>query len=51
MGINPNEAKKQTETSKQMKILLFKALAMEWMNDRRKAAIKEATYLRDFISI
>jgi hypothetical protein len=43
-GINPNEVKNK-RNSKQMKIL-FKALAMEWMEDR-KAVIKEGTYLRD----
>ncbi len=29
-----------------MKVLFFKSLAMEWMEDR-KAVIKETTYLRD----
>ena len=44
-GINPNELKK----AKKLHVdesMLFKALAMEWMEDR-KAVIKDATYLRD----
>jgi len=44
-GINPNEAKKQ-EKSQADENTLFKALAMEWMEDR-KAVIKEGTYLRN----
>ncbi|MFC4952542.1 tyrosine-type recombinase/integrase [Acinetobacter puyangensis] len=44
-GVNPNEAKKQKKQQVDEN-LLFKALAMEWMEDR-KAVIKEATYLRD----
>jgi hypothetical protein len=42
-GINPNEAKKQKKLHDES--TLFKALAMEWMEDR-KAVIKEAlTYV------
>ncbi|HAV5332944.1 integrase arm-type DNA-binding domain-containing protein [Acinetobacter baumannii] len=44
-GINPNELKK----AKKLQVdesMLFKVLAMEWMEDR-KAVIKDATYLRD----
>ncbi len=44
-GINPNEAKKQKKLQVD-ESTLFRALAMEWMQDR-KAVIKEATYLRD----
>ena len=44
-GINPNEAKKQKKLMVDENIL-FKALAMEWMGDR-KAVIKENTYMRD----
>lgn len=44
-GINPNEAKKQRKLQVE-ESTLFRALAMEWMEDR-KAVIKEATYLRD----
>ena len=44
-GINPNEAKKQKKLQVD-ESTLFRALAMEWMEDR-KAVIKEATYLRD----
>ena len=44
-GINPNEAKKQKKQQADENIL-FKSLAMEWMEDR-KAIIKEGTYLRD----
>lgn len=44
-GINPNEAKKQKK-QQAAENTLFKALAMEWMEDR-KAVIKENTYLRD----
>lgn len=44
-GINPNEAKKQKKLQAD-ESTLFRALAMEWMQDR-KAVIKEATYLRD----
>ena len=44
-GINPNEEKKQKKQQADESIL-FKALAMEWMEDR-KAVIKEGTYLRD----
>lgn len=44
-GINPNEAKKQKKLQVDENTL-FRALAMEWMQDR-KAVIKEATYLRD----
>lgn len=44
-GINPNEAKKQKKLQVDESTLL-KALAMEWMQDR-KAVIKKATYLRD----
>jgi integrase len=44
-GINPNEAKKQKKLQVDENTL-FRALAMEWMQDR-KAAIKETTYLRD----
>lgn len=44
-GINPNEAKKQIKLQADENTL-FKALAMEWMNDR-KTTIKEVTYLRD----
>lgn len=44
-GINPNEAKKQKKLHADENTL-FKALAMEWMEDR-KAVIKETTYLRD----
>ena len=44
-GINPNEAKKQKKQQADENTL-FKALAMEWMEDR-KAVIKENTYLRD----
>ncbi|MGL3056170.1 tyrosine-type recombinase/integrase [Acinetobacter nosocomialis] len=44
-GINPNEAKKQKRLLVD-ESTLFRALAMEWMQDR-KAVIKEATYLRD----
>ncbi|MFG0635312.1 tyrosine-type recombinase/integrase [Acinetobacter soli] len=44
-GINPNEAKKQRKLHID-ESTLFRALAMEWMEDR-KAVIKEATYLRD----
>ncbi len=44
-GINPNEAKKQKKMQADENTL-FRALAMEWMLDR-KAVIKETTYLRD----
>lgn len=44
-GINPNEAKKRKKQQID-ESTLFKALAMEWMEDRR-AVIKETTYLRD----
>lgn len=44
-GINPNEAKKQKKLQVD-ESTHFRALAMEWMQDR-KAVIKEATYLRD----
>lgn len=44
-GVNPNEAKKQKKLIVDENIL-FKALAMEWMEDR-KAVIKENTYMRD----
>ncbi len=44
-GINPNEAKKQKKQQADENTL-FKALAMEWM-ENRKAVIKETTYLRD----
>jgi hypothetical protein len=44
-GINPNEEKKQKKQQVDESIL-FKALAMEWMKDR-KGVIKEGTYLRD----
>ena len=44
-GINPNEMKKQKKQQADENTL-FKALAMEWMNDR-KTVIKEVTYLRD----
>jgi hypothetical protein len=44
-GINPNEAKKQKKIQVNENTL-FKALAMEWMEDR-KAVIKDTTYLRD----
>ncbi|MGB9190589.1 tyrosine-type recombinase/integrase [Acinetobacter sp.] len=44
-GINPNEAKKQKKLHADENTL-FKALAMEWMEDR-KPVIKETTYLRD----
>ncbi|MDW2812723.1 integrase, partial [Acinetobacter baumannii] len=44
-GINPNEAKKQKKQQADEN-MFFKALAMEWMEDR-KAVIKENTYLRD----
>lgn len=44
-GINPNEAKKQKKLQVDENTL-FRALAMEWMQDR-KAVIKETTYLRD----
>lgn len=44
-GINPNEEKKQKKLQADENTL-FKALAMEWMEDR-KAIIKETTYLRD----
>lgn len=44
-GINPNEGKKQRKLQVD-ESTLFRALAMEWMEDR-KAVIKEATYLRD----
>ena len=44
-GINPNEAKKQKKLQVD-ESTLFRALAMEWMEDR-KAVIKETTYLRD----
>ena len=41
-GINPNEDKKQKKQQADESIL-FKALAMEWMEDR-KTVIKEGTY-------
>ena len=44
-GINPNKEKKQKKQQADESIL-FKALAMEWMEDR-KTVIKEGTYLRD----
>ncbi|OAL77313.1 integrase [Acinetobacter sp. SFB] len=44
-GINPNEAKKQKKLHADENTL-FKALATEWMEDR-KPVIKETTYLRD----
>lgn len=44
-GINPNEAKKQKKQQADEN-MLFKALAMEWMNDR-KSVIKVGTYSRD----
>ena len=44
-GINPNEARKQKKLRAD-ESTLFKALAIEWMEDR-KAVIKETTYLRD----
>ena len=44
-GINPNEAKKQKKLQAD-ESTFFRALAMEWMQDRQ-AVIKEATYLRD----
>ena len=44
-GINPNEEKKLKKQQADESIL-FKALAMEWMEDR-KAVIKKGTYLRD----
>jgi hypothetical protein len=39
--MNKKQKKQQVDES-----ILFKALAMEWMEDR-KAVIKEGTYLRD----
>lgn len=44
-GINPNEVKKQKKLQVDENTI-FKALALEWMEDR-KAVIKENTYLRD----
>lgn len=45
-NIDPNAVKNQ-RLQEVDETLLFKSLAMEWMEDR-KAVIKEATYLRDF---
>lgn len=45
-NIDPNAVKNQ-RLQEVDGTLLFKSLAMEWMEDR-KAVIKEATYLRDF---
>lgn len=45
-NIDPNAVKNQ-RLQEVDQTILFKSLAMEWMEDR-KAVIKEATYLRDF---
>lgn len=45
-NIDPNAVKNQ-RLQEVDETILFKSLAMEWMEDR-KAVIKEATYLRDF---
>lgn len=44
-SIDPNEAKQQ-KLQQVDESILFKSLAIEWMEDRR-AVIKETTYLRD----
>ena len=44
-GINPNEEKKQKKQQADESIL-FKILAMEWLEDR-KAVITKGSYLRD----